>query len=472
MCIIWKMRNNPEPIASKICKHVETLAQQERKVLLFMKGKHFTEAERGIVQHKLDEGASFAAAAEAVGKSPTAVAREVQRNSHYERSGAFGRRFNNCLNRFGCGLTMVCTEEKCPEKKNRRCATCGSCINVCEHFQEEKCEKLQMPPYVCNGCVDRRKCTLEKCIYKAEKAQKVYEEILRESRMGPHIDEGELAYVNQIVSPLLRQGQSPYAIHTNHVSEMNMSVSSLYRRIRDGSFDAGIMDLPATVQRKPRRPKGGRPEYKVDRHCLEGRRYEDYTTFCSETHPFPIVEMDTVIGNTAGKALLTIHNISAQFLMILLLEHKNAHEVEVAFDVLWDALGPDVFRRMFPAILTDNGSEFSDPRALELDPKGKPRTRIFFCHPLCSNEKAEIEQVHTLMRRILPKGTSFDDLTQEDISLVASHVNSYVRRKSGGMVPYDVLMKLMPEAAAGIARLGIRKIPADDVILRPELLRK
>ena len=67
----------------------------------------------------------------------------------------------------------------------------------------------------------------------------------------------------------------------------------------------------------------------------------------------------------------------------------------------------------FVIILTDNGSEFSNPTEIELDMKtGELRTKIFYCHPSSPFEKDSCEVNHKLLRRILPKGTSFDNLTQ------------------------------------------------------------
>jgi IS30 family transposase len=67
---------------------------------------------------------------------------------------------------------------------------------------------------------------------------------------------------------------------------------------------------------------------------------------------------------------------------------------------------------------TDNGSEFSNPKGIEYGPDGKgfQRTRIYYCNPSAPYQKAEIEVGHEFIRRVLPKGKSFDELMQEDIN--------------------------------------------------------
>ena len=79
--------------------------------------------------------------------------------------------------------------------------------------------------------------------------------------------------------------------------------------------------------------------------------------------------------------------------------------------------------------MTDNGSEFSNPRAIEYDASGQQRTRPFYCDPSSPFQKPEIERNHELVRMVLPKGKSFDDLTQGDVDLLAYHINSLIREK-------------------------------------------
>jgi IS30 family transposase len=96
---------------------------------------------------------------------------------------------------------------------------------------------------------------------------------------------------------------------------------------------------------------------------------------------------------------------------------------------MYGALGAECFKKLFPVLLGDNGSEFSNPKALEFDEQGNRRTRVFYCDPYSSFQKPNVELNHEFLRRILPKGSSFDHLAQEDIDLMMSHINSYSREK-------------------------------------------
>ena len=141
--------------------------------------------------------------------------------------------------------------------------------------------------------------------------------------------------------------------------------------------------------------------------------------------------MDSVEGRKGGKVLLTIHFVNCSLMLAFLREHNDAQSVIDIFNELDKILGIEKFKEMFVIILTDNGSEFSNPKEIEFNMEtGEQRTKTFYCHPSSPNEKGSCEVNHELIRRILPKGTSFDNLTQEDINMVMSHVNSYKRKKT------------------------------------------
>ncbi|MDR0424449.1 MAG: IS30 family transposase, partial [Clostridiales Family XIII bacterium] len=77
-----------------------------------------------------------------------------------------------------------------------------------------------MAPYVCNGCGQRNKCTLEKFIYEAAAAHRAYLQTLTLSRDGISLTAGELARLDGIISPLLKKGQSVHAVLHNHKDEI------------------------------------------------------------------------------------------------------------------------------------------------------------------------------------------------------------------------------------------------------------
>ena len=166
--------------------------------------------------------------------------------------------------------------------------------------------------------------------------------------------------------------------------------------------------------------------------------------------------------------MLTIHFVSLHFMIIRLLEKKDIKEVAKQFVYLRRRLKDTLYARMFSLGLTDQGGEFFCVDAIEgvIDDQ-KRLGHLFFCDSYSSYQKGALEENHTLLRYILPKGTSFQDLTQSKCDLIASHINSYYR-KSIDNTPHDLFTAHFSNKTADI--LGIKKIDANDVYLKPSLL--
>ena len=179
--------------------------------------------------------------------------------------------------------------------------------------------------------------------------------------------------------------------------------------------------------------------------------------------------MDTVVGRQGkGKRMLTMLFVKQNLMLIFLLRDGKADTVVNVFDWLTSLLGLKTFRKLFPVILTDNGSEFKRSYELEHTLEGALRTKVFYCDPQASWQKPHIEKNHEYIRYVIPKGKSLDPYTQEDFTLLASHINSTRRAMHGGCSPIELATS--EEFSTLIDALGIREIPADDVILKPQLL--
>ena len=191
------------------------------------KQKHLNLESRIIIETKLNEGESFKAIGRLLNKDCTTISKEVKNHISFEKSGAYGKAFNDCLLAFqhDCFAQRVCHE--CTSRKNRFCWSCGKCSSSCILYEKYVCPKLSKPPYVCNGCSQRNKCSLEKRLYKASYAQKEYEMVRRESRSGFALSESELRQIDDIVSPLLIKGQSIHHIAVHHADELMKSERTL-----------------------------------------------------------------------------------------------------------------------------------------------------------------------------------------------------------------------------------------------------
>ena len=262
------------------------------------------------------------------------------------------------------------------------------------------------------------------------------------------------------------QRQSPYVILTNH-PELDMSVRTMYKYIDIGALITRNIDLKRKVKFKTR--KVHKTQIK-DRAVFENRTYDDFKALNLQLSEF--WEMDTVLSARGClKCILTFVDPEISLFYARLLPCHEPCYVERAFDTLEKTLGGVYeFQSMLPVILTDRGSEFGKPDNLETNKDGIIRTSIYYCDPMRSGQKGCLEEAHTLLRMILPKGTLFTDLTQWDVRRIVNHMNSYARKNLEGATPYQLaLKKYGPEI---LEALQIKFIPPDEVTMSPDLLKK
>lgn len=242
----------------------------------------------------------------------------------------------------------------------------------------------------------------------------------------------------------------------------------MYNYIDGCLLEAKNIDLPRKVRYK-RRKKKTRP--KINYQYRMGRTYEDFQTYIEAFPETDYVEMDTVKGKREkGKCLLTMIFTKYDFMLMFLLDSASQQCVQEVFDFLWKSLGSMVFHRLFPVILTDNGGEFKNPYALENSEYDVLRTKIFYCDPMASYQKPHVERNHEFIRQVIPKGKSFDNFSQSDITKLENHINSFVRENLNQRCPYDAAKEFLGPKTTRL--LDLRKIQPDDVILRPSLLRQ
>ena len=219
----------------------------------------------------------------------------------------------------------------------------------------------------------------------------------------------------------------------------------------------------------PYRKKSG-PVLRVDKQCHINRTFDDFNRYIAENPDVVVSQMDTVEGRKGGKVILTILFTNCGLQLMFLRERNTAASVINVFNYLKHVLSDEQFKRLFQAILANRGSEFTDPKQIETDmDTGEVMCRLFYCDPMNSNQKANCEKNHSFIRYIIPKGTSMDHLSQNDITKMMNHINSYPRKKWNGQSPVDIFIKIYGQEIT--SQLGLAKIPPESITLTPDLLR-
>lgn len=425
--------------------------------------KHLSLEDRIYIENELNKGTSFKDIARFLCKDPTTISKEVKahRLSDWYHKGTFYNAQNFCVHRYHCKKTNACGKiVLCGVK----CTSCPTCNQTCKDFERERCSRLDKAPYVCNGCPKKiNHCTIaHKYIYNPRFANRKYQELLSDCRSGINLTKRELHQKDRIISPLVEQGQSPYQIVTNH-PELGLSVRTVYSYIDLGLFTARNIDLKRKVKLKPR--KCHKTQI-TDRTVFINRSYLDF----QELHlPF-YTEMDTVHSSRESrKTILTFFFTREKLFLAFLMNRCTEGAVRLVFDRLEKRMGTYDFCSVFEYLLTDRGTEFGDPVSLETSISGMQRCSIYYCDPMRSGQKGGLEQAHTMLRMILPKGTSFEFLTQWDLNLIVNHINSTPRASLNGKTPYQAALETFGEDVLNAFQL--RPIAPDEVNLTPKLIR-
>lgn len=399
-----------------------------------------TRHERDTVQRMLERGASCRQIARELGRSPSTVCSEVA--SHRFVTAPRERRGERVD--ASADLSAACP----------RLAAWPRCCNGCGRYRAIGCKRR---PHV---------------FYDARAAQLCADSVLVSSRRGIDADEPAAAARLEAIRGCLRRGLSPEQMAARNGGPVDLSPSTIYRWVAAGYDGMTNMELRRKVGYRPRRRA---PAASATRHSPR----RSYAAFLGlgEDACAAAWEMDTVEGAREDSAcLLTLLHRPSRLQLALPLAAKDAESVAAALGGVRSVLGAGGTGRVFRAVLTDNGAEFSDEGAIAALIGEEPgETRLFYCDPRRSDQKGACERNHVEIRKLLPKGRGlrFDRLVPADLSLAMSHVNSEPRGALGFATPARAFRAMLgDDAAALLDAYGIEDVPIDELDLTPGLIAR
>lgn len=398
---------------------------------------HLSYEDRKNIEDGLNENKSINRIAKEIRRNHSTILREIDRNKIYYKPDNYGY-------------------SKITDPKNL--------------YKYQPCKRLLKSPYVCNGCKSRSGCRKERYTYYARKADDSYREVKSEARKGINLTPEEIFKINNTIGPLVKKGQTINHLYINHPDILDFSKSSFYNYINNGVFEFKPLDLPRIVKYKKRKNSNER-RTRQEREILVGRKYSDFIEYTSNNPDLNIVEMDTVEGlQNESDCFLTLLWRKTKFMLIFKLESQTTNEVTRVFEILQTLIPSDVYKQLFQVILTDNGHEFFDVINIEsIHSTGQYVTHLFFCDPHASRQKGMIEKNHEFIRYVLPKGSSFKNINQDDCNSIMNNINSLCRDSLNGKSPYEAMLFLCDEYVLKI--LDCYYIKPDEVNLTYDLLK-
>lgn len=269
--------------------------------------------------------------------------------------------------------------------------------------------------------------------YSPEIAQKYCDENLQVR--GTQLKIGnDYKYAEYIEKKIIEENYSPEAVLgelrvQNRAKDFSVSICirTLYNYIDKGVF-LNLTNKNLPVKRNKKR---GYKKVRVQKRASVGTSIEERPEYIKDRKEFGHWEMDSVVGKR-GKSkntFLVLTERKTRNEIIFKLPDHSATEVVKAVDrleITWGSMFSDVFK----TITVDNGTEFSYFNELERSctKPDEKRTKVYYCHPYSSWERGSNENNNKMVRRIVPKGTNFDSMTDDEVLDMQIWINGYPRR--------------------------------------------
>jgi len=217
-----------------------------------------------------------------------------------------------------------------------------------------------------------------------------------------------------------------YAKVNNLFPGKKISTKTFYNWIDDGLVKVKNIDLLLKVRRKP---KNSRKERKKKL----GKSIEERPAEVETREEFGHWEGDGIVGKGGQGQLITLVERKLGIGLIFNAGTRESDKIVNVIDYLQKKYGK-YFNLIFKTITLDNGSEFSESGNIE---KGG-RTAVYYAHPYSSFERGTNENWNGIVRRFIPKGSSFDNLTDTDLQRIMHYINTLPRKRFGYRTPLDL----------------------------------
>jgi len=198
-------------------------------------------------------------------------------------------------------------------------------------------------------------------------------------------------------------------------------IRTMYNYVRTDITKIQPCDLLHMVSRRRNR----KAICKINKRIL-GESIENRPGYINNRSEFGHWEGDSIIDGLRNGMLVKYERLS-RLVVIRKLPKHNSDEVE--------RIEAELKKKYFELSSTyDNGSEFW---------QRSKNTNAYFTHPSSPYEKGGVENVNGIIRRHIPKGKNFTDLTNADIQQIENHINNMPRKILGYKTANQVYQELL-----------------------------
>ena len=315
---------------------------------------------------------------------------------------------------------------------------------------------------VCNQCLKKAYCRLQKILYACDQAHYNSMERMSITRQTPKLTLEAISEISDIVADGVDRGQS---LHHIYIANPILKTLCSEHTIRRLCYSMRLRTKPHELRRyvvykhSYQKPVD-KPQISKMAHMV-GRTHQDCLNYIARHKRASVVQFDSVIGKRTDRlAILTVTWADPDFQIGFVINKDDPESANRAIRELLSLFTPEERKALFEVCVADNGSEFS--YFWRLDEKFK-EIHCFYARPYRSTDKSECERNHEFIRYVYPKHTTLDGITQEDMDVLFSNINSYVRKSKGDRTPYQIMERKFGTPA--VSKFRIEKIPLKKVSL-------
>lgn len=204
------------------------------------------------------------------------------------------------------------------------------------------------------------------------------------------------------------------------------STKTFYNWTDDGLTKVKNLDLLLKVKRKPK-------NHRRERKRKLGKSIDERPPCVDTRQEFGHWEGDGIVGKRQQGHLISLVERKTGMGLLFNVGDKCSDKIVQVLDSMQADYGQS-FPKLFRSITFDNGSEFACSDEME---KGG-RTQVYYAHPYSSFERGTNENWNGIVRRFIPKGTSFDSLTDETLHRITNYINTLPRKRFGYKSPLQI----------------------------------
>jgi len=217
-----------------------------------------------------------------------------------------------------------------------------------------------------------------------------------------------------------------YAEVNNLFPEQGVCTATLYNWLAADLLNIKNHHLPLKLKRKKRSERQNKKKEL-------GKSIEERPKEVDLREEFGHWEGDGIVGKGRKGHLISLVERKSGIGYLFSVGNANGVHMIDILNFLHKKFGKH-FSEIFKSITFDNGPEGSDYEGMEQG----GRTIIYYCHPYSSYERGTNEQWNSMVRRFLPKSTSFENLSNKDAARIANFINSLPRKRFKYRTPLDI----------------------------------